>query len=144
MKLTENVIDRAEYAAKRYDSFKEAFVRFMKGAAYLTEPSSPIRGLSIEPSLDKNHFDVTFVGMTIRFCFLVQYGTDNALTGRVVIVRETPTFSDTPDIIGAFSFNGKGVTDFDVAEGDDKLEIEYNAVEIVLHFLDQALAKPFP
>jgi len=144
MKLTENVYDRADHAAKRYARFKEAFACFLKGAAHLTEPTFPIKGLSIGPFLDTNQFDVTFVGMTIRFRFLMLYDTDNTLTGRVVVARNPPAFSDTPEIIGAFSFNGHGITDFEIDEDRDKLGIEYYASEIILHFLDKALAKPLP
>lgn len=144
MKLTEKVFDRVDHVARRYARFNEGFSSLLKGAEYLTEPSSPIKGLSLNASLDQNFFEVLFAGMTIRFCFFVAYGIDGALAGRVGVVRVRPTFSDTQDIIGSFSFNGQGITDFDTSDGNDKLEISYNAAEIVLHFLDQALAKPLP
>ncbi len=144
MKLTEKVFDRIDHVARRYARFKEGFASFLKGTEYLTDSSSPIKGLSLIASLDENHFDVLFVGITIRFSFLVVYGTDGILSGRVVVVRVSPTFSDKKDIIGSFSFNSQGTTDFETLDGNDKLDIGYNAAEIVLHFLDQALAKPVP
>lgn len=144
MKLTEKVFDRIDHVARRFARFSEGFAGFLKGAEYLTEPSSPIKGLSFNAALDKNFFEALFAGMTIRFCFFVAYGTDGVLAGHVVVIRVRPTFSDTPDIIGSFSFNSHGITDFDTLDGNDKLEISYNAAEIILHFLDQALAKPLP
>lgn len=144
MKLTAKVFERMDHVARRYDRLKEGFSNFLKGSEYLTESSSSIKGLSLEASLDENHFDVMFAGITIRFFFLIAYSTDGVLSGRVVVIRINPTFSDEKDIIGSFSFNSQGTTDFETLDGNDKLEIGYNAAEIVLHFLDQALAKPVP
>lgn len=144
MKLTDKVFDRIDHVGRRYAQFSEIFAQFLKGCTYLTDPSSPVKGIALSVSLDQNHFDVLFAGMVVRFHFVAGYGADSALTGRVIVIRVSPTFSDTPDIIGSFLFNGQGITDFEVSDGSDKLEIEYNAAEIVLHFLDQALAKPLP
>ena len=115
----------------------------MQGAGYLTEARSPVTGLEIKPNLDTNQFDVLFAGMAISFRFLVLYGADDLLTGNVVVVRNSPSFCDKADVIGRFSFDRQGITDFENSNGS-KLEIEYIAADIVLHYLVQALRKELP
>lgn len=142
MKLTEKVFDRIAHVARHYSRIQDRFASFLKETEYLTKSSSPIKGLSINASLEDNYFDVLFAGMTIRFSLLVTYSSDGVSSGRVVVVRVSPVFSDKKDIIGSFTFNGQGITDFESADDNDKLDIGYNASEIVLHFIDQAIAKP--
>ena len=144
MKLISKVFDRAAYAQKRYGRLNEHFVQFLAGAAFLTEPASPVKGLAFSEALNANYFDAFFLGMQIRFRLHAYYGSDDALLGKVVVVREVPTFSEVSDIIGSFSFNGQGTTDFEVAEGADNIEMKYSAAEIILHFLDLSLGKPLP
>lgn len=144
MELTKNVIERIAHVDKRYVRFRQVFATFVERAQLLVGPDSNIKGLRLETSAQENILDVFFAEMQIRFLLLVCYGEDGSPRGRVVCSREIPNLSDTNDILGSFSFSGQGATDFDVEQGHDPVEMEYHAIEIVLHFLNLAIGKPLP
>jgi hypothetical protein len=144
MKVTARVFDRATHAQKRYARLKEHFAHFYDGVTYLSELASPIKDITLSAELATNCFDVSFLGMKLRFHFVACYGQDEELRGKVVVVREAPAFSECPDIVGSFLFNGQGISDFEATDGEGELDMAYSAAEIVLHFLDQSLAKPLP
>lgn len=128
--------------SRRYPDLKARFDSFFNGAQYLLAPASSIVNLSFEANLDKNYFDVLFAGMRLRFKFIPFTLEDSSLHGSVFCLRESPKFIESKDIIGTFTFNGRGITNFEVDDGNDALEIEYNAGDIIMHFVNQALAKP--
>ena len=145
MKLTEDVLNRTVNAQKQHRRLKAIFFEnFRRGAEYLTDEECPIKDLTLASSLDENYFDIFFLEMQIRFRFFTYYGADDVLTGKVAVLRQSPTLSKTPDVIGGFSFNAEGMTDFEAAEGNKKIEIGHGAKAIILHFIDQALLKPLP
>ena len=144
MKPSKHIFEQANFTLKRYGRYKEIFKRFFNSAKLLTKPDTPVEGVVLKPLLDENYFDTFFGGMRIRFLFLESYGVDDILMGKIVAVRVWPTFSESPDIIASFTFDGEGFTDFEVADGNDKVNIEYKAAEIILLILDLALRKPFP
>jgi hypothetical protein len=144
MKLSKQIFDQANSSLKKYGRFKEIFKRFFNSANFLTAPDTPVEGVVFKPFLDENYFDTYFDGMRIRFLFLQNYVSDDELMGKIVAVRVWPTFSETPDIVASFTFDGEGFTEFEIANGQDKVNIEYKAAEIILLVLDQALRKPFP
>lgn len=143
MKLPEKINERASFAAKRYAKLKDIFGQFFaESARCLGDARSPVKGVDLVPSLDANYFDASFVGMKIRFLFSAQYNTDNSLMGQIVALRENQKSSNTLEVIGRLSFDGQGITDFEEADGNEKLEITHIAPEIILHFFEQALSKP--
>lgn len=142
MKLIPNSHEKIIQIGRRYSDLKARFHSFFNGAQYLLDPSSRIANLAFEAVLDKDYFDVSFAGMQLRFQFVPSFLEDGSLHGTVYCLRESPKFNEPKDIIGTFTFNGRGITNFEVDEGDDALEIEYNAGEILMHFVHQALAKP--
>ena len=82
---------------------------------------------------------VTFRTVTISLrmlCVLTEAGVASAC---VVCVLEKPSFSTEKKRIASFSFNGQGFTDHEVAQGEDPVEVEYMAPDIVLGLLDLAL-----
>lgn len=127
---------------RRYSDLKARFDSFFNEAQYLLDPSSKIVNLSFDAVLDKNYFEVSFAGMQLRFQFVPSFLEDGSLHGTVYCLRESPNFTESKDIIGTFTFNGRGITNFEVDDGNDALEIGYNAAEIIMHFVNQALAKP--
>lgn len=142
MKLIPNNHEKSIQTGRRYLELKARFDSFFNGAQYLLDPSSKIVNLSFDASLDNNYFNVLFAGMQLRFQFVPSLLEDSSLHGVVYCLRESPKFIESKDIIGTFIFNGRGITDFEVDDGNDRLEIEYNAGDIIMHFVNQALAKP--
>ena len=145
MKLTTDIISRIDNTQKQHRRMKAIFLgNFRRGAEFLTDEEGLFKELSLGSSLEENYFDIFFLEMQIRFHFSTCYGADDALTGNVAVLRQSPTFTKTPDVIGNFSFNIEGITDFEVAEGNDRIELGRYSKEIILHFINQALLKPLP
>lgn len=142
MKIDENIHGKAITIGRRYAQLKAAFENLYIGGQYLVEPASKLESFRFEPSLEKGYFDVFYSGLQVRFQFSPYYAEDDAVQGKVLCYREHPKFSKEPDLIGSFTFNGRGITDFEVIEGRDKLEMEVDGGDIILHFIDAALAKP--
>ncbi len=142
MKPSKQIFDHANFTTKRYGRYKEIFKRFFNSAKLLTEPDTPVEGVVFKPSLDENYFDIFFDGTRLRFLFLESYAADDTLMGKIIAVRVWPTFSESPDIIASFTFDGEGFTNFEVADGHDKVNIEYKSAEIILLIFDLALRKP--
>ena len=135
MKFDHMVLKRSASAHLQYARLKQAFKEFVDaGSAYLARPDPPIAGIKLEVNLHENYFDVFFVGMHVRFQFLVRKGTDGAMIGAVVVVRKSPTFSNEPDLIGSFMLTPEGKTEYEDA----------TAAEVVLHWLDEALEHQMP
>ncbi len=144
MKLAKQIFDQANYTMKMYGRYKEIFKRFFNSAKFLTQADTPVEGVVLKPMLEENYFDVFFSGVRIRFLFLANYGEDGVFAGKIVAVRVWPTFSETPDIIASFTFDGEGFANFELANDSDKINIEFKAAEIVLLVLDAVVRKPFP
>jgi hypothetical protein len=142
MRIAPKVHEQAVSACRRYSRLKGAFGRFYVGGQLLTEQRSRLENFVFEPSLENNRFDVLLMGMRLQFLFAPLYDENGALHGNVFCSRCHPRFSENPLLIESFKFDAQGITDFEVDEGQDRLEIEYNAPEIILHFITQALAMP--
>lgn len=144
MELTKNVVERMTLVDKRHLRFRQVFVRFVERAKYLAEPDSPVKGIKLEASPQEDLLDVSFGGIQVRFLLMVCYGDDGSPRGKVVCSRSVRNLADAIDFVGSFTFSGQGTTDFDFAQGDDGIEMEYHAIEIVLHFLNAAITMPLP
>ena len=143
MKLTENVYNRIVATQKQHIRLKALFFEnFKRGAEFLTDEEAPIKGLTLTPSLEGNYFDISYLDMQIRFAFFTYYGADDVLTGKVVALRKITALTSITDVIGNFSFDIDETTDFEVAEGDKKIEIGYRSKDILLHFIELAILKP--
>ncbi|MCK6407427.1 MAG: hypothetical protein L6Q60_15625, partial [Rhodocyclaceae bacterium] len=64
--------------------------------------------------------------------------------GITVCSRQIPGLYKERDILDSFTFLGNGSTDINVEQGRDPIEMEYHAIEIVLHFVQMAIQKPLP
>lgn len=144
MELTKNVFERIAQVDKRHVRFMQIFATFVERVQFLGGPNSTIKGIKLEAAAQENILDVFFAGIRIRFLLLVCYGEDASPRGRVVCSRKIQNLFDTNDIVGSFTFSGQGVTDFDVEQGHESVEMEYHAIDIVLHFVNLAIGKPLP
>jgi len=135
MKFDHKVLERSASAHVQYAHLKQAFKGFVDaGSAYLARPDPPIAGIKLETNLHENYFDVFFVGMHVRFQFLVRKDSDGTMVGAVIVVRKSPTFSNEPDLIGSFRLTPEGETEYEDA----------TAAEVVLYWLDEALEHQMP
>jgi hypothetical protein len=142
MKITENVYEKIVAASRRYSRLKSAFERFYAGGQYLSEQQSRLESFVFQPSFESNKFEILFLGMRIQFLFVPLFDGNNALQGNVICSKHHHVHSDKLIQIGSFKFDGQGMTDFEVDEGQDKLEIEFKAIDIMLHFVNEALITP--
>jgi len=141
MKITDRIVDRTAFAARVHGYLKWHFERFFHSAGYLMQPTSPVKGLVLRPVLDMDYFEVSFLGMRIRFQFVLQCASDGFLGGKVIAVRESYGLPNCDGNVGGFMFDAQGFTDFDDSMSGGRLDIGYGAAEIILHFFDQAIIK---
>ena len=138
-----NLYSRMTRISKRYIQLKKIFDNFCNLAeAQLTDDKCPVKGVIFSPNLERNSFDVSFVGKTIRFSFFVAEDETPFLRG---FVKCNPIGSDEKPmdiVIGKFSFNHRAETSLR-SEDDDPLgiDIQWVAGYLVLHFLSDALDK---
>lgn len=142
MKIDANIVQRMAQLERKLNRFRAAFSGFIEGAKWLKQPNSPLKGIELQTSSQNDYLDVFFAGMCIRFLLLISYGEDGEPRGRVVCTRLIQGLSDKRIEIGCFLFSGQGMTDFEVDEGGDPIEMEYHAGLIVLNYIDQAIKAP--
>jgi len=142
MQLTDDVLHRVMQAERQYVRLKQIFASFLDNANYLVSPQSAIKSIRLEVSPEGDFLDVFFAGIQVRFLFLICSGEDGSHRGNIVCSREAPNFSQCKDIVGSFTFSSAGITDFEVADGHDKIEMGYHANEIILHFVDKTIGTP--
>lgn len=144
MKLTANIFNTFINIERRHIRLKEAFTEFTKQQQFFSESKCPIHGVMVTLSEEGEHFDVAFATIKVRFQFLVSCTIDGPVVGKVVCILQQPSFTETQPVIGAFTFNAQGITDFETPAGADQIELSNQAFEIVLHFLNLALEYPSP
>ena len=142
MKISHKVVDEIIHIERRYTRLTQIFAGFVERAQYFVEENSPLKALELKVSADGSSLDANFAGIHLRFQLLPGYGDDGSVRGRVVCSRQIPGLYKESDILGSFTFLGNGNTDFEVEQGGDPIEMEYHAIEIVLHFVQMAIQKP--
>ncbi len=144
MQIGHKVVDEIIHVERRYTRLARIFADFVEKTQYLAGESSPLKALKLQVSADSSSLDALFAGIHVRFQLLPGYGEDGSVLGRVVCSRQIPGLHRDSDILGCFTFSGNGNTDFNVEQGHDPIEMEYHAIEIVLHFVQIAIQKPLP
>lgn len=144
MQISHKVVDEIIHVERRYARLAQIFAEFVERAQYLAGENSPLKTLKLQVSADGNSLDAIFAGIHLRFQLLPVYGEDGSVRGRVVCSRQVPGLYKDSDVLGSFTFFGNGNTDFNVEEGGDPIDMEYHAIEIVLHFVQMAIQKPLP
>lgn len=142
MQISHKVVDEIIHVERRYTRLTQIFAGFVERAKYLVGENSPLKAFKLKVSADENSLDAIFAGIHLRFQLLPGYGEDGSVRGRVVCSRQVPGLYKESDILGSFTFLGNGNTDFEVEQGSDPIEMEYHAIEIVLHFVQMAIQKP--
>ncbi len=142
MKISHKVVDEIIHIERRYTRLTQIFAGFVERAQYLVGENSRLKVLKLKVSADGSSLDAIFAGIHLRFQLLPGYGEDGSVRGWVVCSRQIPGLYKESDILGSFTFLGNGNTDFEVEQGGDPIEMEYHAIEIVLHFVQMAIQKP--
>jgi len=144
MRLSDQVIQRVGLAGRRFLKLKSVFDAFIEELSFFSEPRCPTPGVTIEKSADGYFFTASFTSVVVGFRLLHVQETDQPAAVKVVCTLESPFFTKNKPVIGAFTYNGQGDTDFEVDEGADPINLNGAAPEIVLHFIVEALAWPVP
>ena len=144
MQISPKVVDEINHLERRYTRLAQVFAVFVERARYLVGENSPLKVLKMQVSADGSSLDAIFAGIHVRFQLLPSYAADGSVLGRVVCSRQISGLYKDNDILGCFTFLGNGNTDFNVDQGSDPIEMEYHAIEIVLHFVQMAIQKPLP
>lgn len=142
MQISHKVVDEIVHLERRYTRLTQIFVGFVEGAQYLVGETSPLKVLKLKAAADGSSLDAIFAGIHLRFKLLPGYGEDGAVRGLVVCTRQIPEIYKDSDILGCFTFLGNGNTDFEVEQGRAPIHMEYDAVDILLHFVHLAIQKP--
>jgi hypothetical protein len=143
MRLLPTAINRFAAADRRFDQFTQKFAGFVaRTLDYFSEQRCPVRGVLVTRTDDPLAVIVTYRTVTLGIHMLCELTHEGAASGRVLCTLEKPSFSKEKRLLGSFSFNSQGITDFEADEGDDPIDLEYMAPEIVLTLLHQALQLP--
>ena len=129
--------------SERYLKLKKIFDNFCHLAeAQLTDSSLTVQGITFFPNLERNRFDVSFAGKTLRFSFFVAEDEMPSLKG---FIECNPIGRDKKPmdiIVGKFSFNGQAETAFRTEDGDPLyIDSQWAAGQLVLYFLSEAIDK---
>ena len=141
MKLHPRLIDQFAIAERRFTQLTEKFAAFTKALEFFTDPRCPVRGVLITKTDDPLFLVVTYHTVAIGIRMLCELTDTGVASARIVCTLEKPSFSVDKKVLGSFSFNGQGFTDHEVTEGEDPVEVEYMAPEIVLSLLHLALQR---
>jgi hypothetical protein len=143
MKLHAKLLDRFVNAERRFNQFTKKFAEFVETLEFFKQQRCPVPGVEIKKTDDPLCVIAVYRTVSISLRMLCELSKDSVALARVVCVLETPSFAAEKRILGSFTFNGQGFTDFEPEEGEDPLEVQYMAPEIVLHFLHLALESSF-
>ena len=139
MKLQTDLVNRFKSADRRFDRFTEHFVAFTTALDDFADAQCPVRGVKITKSDDLHSFAVTYRTVTIDIRMLCELSDTGTATARVICTLARPSFSLDSKVLGSFGFDGQGISDHEVAEGDDPVGMDHMAREIVLSFVQLAL-----
>ncbi len=140
MKLPTTLHQDNASASKRYDQLADHFSRFVKATNFFSDPRSHFPQVKVQPTSDAHRLEVKFAGTHLRFQFLMIKTDERGIFAKVVCQRLEPHFAKDIEIIGKFTFDFRGQTEFDSDDGD-KLDIEFGSPEIILYFLQLAISK---
>lgn len=141
MKIVPNIAARIAATHRLHTKLRAVFDSFVAQLDYFASDKCEVPGVSISANAGSDTFTASLSTVRLAFTFVVQR-TDAASRGHVVCVKEAPSFSDEVRILGSFSFDVQGLADIEVAPGEDPVDLNYAAVEVVLCFLDLALKLP--
>ena len=139
MKLQTDLLNRFKSADRRFDRFTENFAAFTMALDDFADAQCPVRGVKITKSDDPHFFAVAYRTVTIDIRMLCELSDTGTATARVICTLARPSFAMERKVLGSFTFDGQGVTDHEVDEGDDPVGMDYMAHEIVLSFVQLAL-----
>jgi hypothetical protein len=134
---------RMSKISERYAKLKIIFDNFCQLATdQLTQVNCTVKGVAFFPRLERNYFDVSFAGETVRFSFSIVENEFPSLQGVVKCNAIGKDEKPMDMMIGEFSFNHHADTAFKTSDGDPLgINYEWGAGYVVLHFLNEALNK---
>ncbi len=142
MKLISNSYEKALHLVKINKEFKYYFERFLNESLRLTDPNYGFPGISFEAHLETNYFDVSYLGVHLRFEFNLCIDEDGVAEANIYCSKESPNFSQEKNIIGVFKFDHAGKTNFETDNDQETVILQYRGIEIISHFIYLSATKP--
>ena len=139
MKLNPQALERLAQADARFNRFDERFKTFLQQLSFFNEPRCPIKGIAVEVAPDERGFSAKYRTITIAFRMLFQLSAQGTPSARVECSLEEPKEGKNKVILGTFTFNPLGATNFEPGPDADPIDLEGMAAEILLHFIQLAL-----
>lgn len=124
--------DAAQLRA-RFEALTSAHGYFQGNAA--------LKSVSVSDAGDDGCVDAVFMDVRLRFQLLMIFSDDFEPRGRVVCLHCHSTYGEQArDSLGAFTFDAAGTTDLDTGIDGQRLSLQTGAPQIILTFIERALA----
>ena len=140
MKLTAHTFERLAQADSRFSRFDDRFNAFLQRLTFFNESHCPVKGITIELVPTERRFTAKYRTVVVGFRMFFQLNAQGTTSARVVCTLEEPYAEAIKASLGIFTFNAQGFTDLEVDQEGDPIELEEMAPEIVVHFIQLALA----
>lgn len=100
-----------------------------------------LRSISVSDPRDDGSIEAVFLDVRIRFQLLMIFSDGFEPRGRVMCTHRHAAYGDSGEnFLGAFTFDADGVTDLDSGIDGQAVTLQGCAPQIVLAFLDRAIA----
>ena len=118
---------------ERFDGLTSAHSYFQGRAA--------LKSISVSDACDDGCIDTVFMGVRLRFQLLMMFSDSFEPRGRVVCLHCHSTYGQLAlESLGAFTFDSEGVTDLEAGIDGQPVTLHVGAPQIILMFLERALA----
>jgi len=124
-----------------YNAHKKLFEAFYNAFQSWTSQQK-LQNLIYEPNLANDYFLLLLGGIHLKFQFSLISNADKVLRGQVFCLRERLNNSASTEVIGSFTFNGRGITDIDPDRYGDAITIQDYADDIIEYYINEALSRP--
>ena len=139
MKLLLKPLDRFASADRRFTQFTQKFAEFVEALDYFKEQRCPVSGIVITKTDDPLVFQAAYRTVSVSVRMLCELSESSVATARVVCILEKPSFQIEKKLVGSFTYDGQGMANVETSDGNDPIDVQYMAPEIILNFLHLAL-----
>jgi hypothetical protein len=122
------------------DQLRGRFEALTSAHRYFQGPGA-LKSISVSDPREDGSIDAVFLDVRIRFELLMIFSDGFEPRGRVICTHRHAAYGDSSDsFLGAFTFDADGVTDLDSGLDGQVVTLQGAAPQIVLAFLERALA----
>jgi hypothetical protein len=122
------------------DQLRGRFEALTSAHRYFQGPGA-LKSISVSDPREDGSIDAVFLDVRIRFELLMIFSDGFEPRGRVICTHRHAAYGDSSDnFLGAFTFDADGVTDLDSGLDGQAVTLQGAAPQIVLAFLERAIA----